>query len=52
MKEEKLIKNQECASCKKMFECKGKPRETKACVNYEKRKVKGEEDEGQRFDRS
>lgn len=36
---EELIKNQECVSCKKMFECKGKPRGTRACVWYEERKT-------------
>lgn len=44
MKDEKLIKNQECIGCKKIFECPGKLRSTKACVNYEERpKDKNEE---------
>lgn len=34
-----LIKNQECVSCKKMFECKGKPRGIDRCLNYEERKT-------------
>lgn len=38
----KLIKNQECVSCKKMFECKGKPRSVERCINYEERKNNGE----------
>lgn len=32
-----LIKNQECVTCKKMYSCKGKPRNTTQCVNYEDR---------------
>lgn len=32
-----LIKNQECVGCKKMFDCKGKPRNVTACVNFEER---------------
>lgn len=32
-----LIKDKECASCKHIFDCKGKPRET-SCINYEERK--------------
>ena len=36
-KEEKLIKNQECVSCKNLFNCKGKPREIEACLNYSER---------------
>lgn len=36
-KEEKLIKNQECVSCKNLFNCKGKPRGIEACLNYSER---------------
>lgn len=35
--EEKLIKNQECATCKIWLECKGKPRHVEKCVNYVER---------------
>lgn len=35
-----LIKNMECVSCRKMFDCKGKPRDIDRCVNYEQRKDK------------
>lgn len=38
-KSQELIKNQECVSCKKMFECKGKPRGIDRCLNYEERKT-------------
>lgn len=38
-KGEELIKNQECATCQKMYECKGKPRSTKQCLNYISRKI-------------
>lgn len=37
-KEEKLIKNQECVSCKNLFTCKGKPRGIDKCLNYMERK--------------
>lgn len=33
---DKLIKDKECAMCKKWLECKGKPRGT-LCINYEER---------------
>lgn len=32
-----LIKDKECVSCTKFFDCKGKPRGTN-CINYEERK--------------
>lgn len=32
--EDKLIKNMECATCKKWLECSGKPRSVEKCVNY------------------
>ena len=35
---EELIKNQECVSCKNLFNCKGKPRGITACLNYAERK--------------
>lgn len=28
------IKNQECVSCKKLFECKGKPRANNGCCLF------------------
>ena len=30
-----LIKNQECATCKRMFDCDGKPKGTNGCIGYE-----------------
>lgn len=39
-KEEKLIKNQECATCKNMYTCKGKPKNTQHCVNFSEREIK------------
>lgn len=33
----KGIKDHECASCKKIFECAGKPERNMSCVNYEER---------------
>lgn len=38
--EVKLVHDKECASCKKLFDCKGKPKEVKACVGFEERKEK------------
>lgn len=38
--EEKLIKDKECASCKNMFDCKGKLRGI-SCINYQERKKNG-----------
>ena len=35
-----LIKNKECATCKEMFTCKGKPRGVERCLNYNERKTK------------
>lgn len=35
---EKLIRDIECATCKKMYECKGKPIGVKNCINYVERK--------------
>ena len=37
-KDEKLIKNQECVSCRNLFNCKGKPRGIEACLNYSERR--------------
>ena len=34
-KEEKLIKTRECAECKHLFECPGKPPSVKRCINLE-----------------
>lgn len=39
-KGKELVYDRECASCKKMFECKGK-RKNISCVNYEERKRNG-----------
>ena len=39
--EAKLIKNKECISCDKFFDCKGKPRKVERCVNYVERKKDG-----------
>lgn len=30
-----LIKNQECATCKRMFDCDGKLKGTTNCIGYE-----------------
>ena len=32
---EKLIKDRECADCKKVFDCIGKPESVKLCVKKE-----------------
>lgn len=40
MSEVKLTFDRECATCKRMFDCKGKPKNT-ICVNYEERKKDG-----------
>ena len=39
-KEEPLIKDRECVSCTKLFDCKGKRRGIQ-CLNYEERKRDG-----------
>ena len=33
-----LIKDKECIHCNKFFDCMGKPKGTRDCVNYEERK--------------
>lgn len=38
----KLIKNQECVTCKNLFACKGKPRGIGKCLNYMERKTQYE----------
>ena len=35
---EELKKDKECLHCEKFFDCKGKPREIKECLNFEERK--------------
>lgn len=37
-KEKKLIKTRECVHCEHLFSCKGRSREVKQCVHFEKRK--------------
>lgn len=37
---EKLLKDRECIHCAKFFECEGKPKEVKYCINYAERKNK------------
>lgn len=39
-KKVEVIKDRECVSCTKLFDCKGKPRGV-TCVNYEERKRDG-----------
>jgi hypothetical protein len=34
---EKLLKDKECVKCEKFFDCKGKPKEVKQCLNYVER---------------
>lgn len=42
MAEEKpLKKDQECAECRKLFDCKGKPEHVKRCLNFERVKENG-----------
>lgn len=42
MTEEKpLKKDRECADCKKLFDCKGKPAGVKRCLNFEEVKENG-----------
>lgn len=41
--EVKLVKNRDCIHCEKIFDCKGKPREVKLCVNFVERKKDGRE---------
>jgi hypothetical protein len=38
MCEERPVRGRECIRCKKMFECKGKPKSSTLCVNFEERK--------------
>lgn len=33
--------DRECAKCKHLFECQGKPKEVKNCINFEERNDKG-----------
>lgn len=33
-----IVKTMECVKCEKLFECKGRPREITACVNFIPRK--------------
>ena len=35
-REEKLKKDRECAECRKLFDCKGKPGHVKQCLNFER----------------
>ena len=41
---EKLIKDKECLHCEKFFDCKGKPKEIKECLQFEERKREKEGD--------
>lgn len=34
--------DRECAKCKHLFECQGKPKEVKKFINFEERNGKGE----------
>ena len=38
MTEEKPRKDRECIHCSKFFECDGKPKEVKSCINFSERK--------------
>jgi hypothetical protein len=35
---EKLLKDKECLHCEKFFDCKGKPKDVKECLNFKERK--------------
>lgn len=35
-----LVKDRECLHCEKFFDCNGKPRDIKQCVNFTERKKK------------
>lgn len=35
---EELKKDKECLHCEKFFDCNGKPKEVKGCLNFEERK--------------
>lgn len=35
---EELKKDKECLHCEKFFDCKGKPKEIKECLNFKERK--------------
>jgi hypothetical protein len=35
---EKELKDKECIKCEKFFDCKGKPKGVKQCLNFEERK--------------
>lgn len=39
-KEIRLIHDNECLSCEKLFDCSGKPVDIKSCLSYESRKAK------------
>ena len=41
-KETKLVKDRECIKCERLFDCKGKPENTK-CVSFMERKENGNE---------
>lgn len=36
--EKELKKNRECIQCEKFFECEGKPKDVKRCINFKERK--------------
>lgn len=38
---EPLKKDRECAECKKLFDCKGKPVNVKQCLHFERVKMDG-----------
>ena len=38
MEVEKMVKDRECLKCEKFFDCKGKPKEIKQCLNFAERK--------------
>ena len=35
---DELKKDRECIHCEKFFECEGKPKEVKQCINFTERK--------------
>lgn len=35
---EKLIKDRECLHCEKFFDCNGKPKDIKECLQFKERK--------------
>lgn len=38
---EDLKKDRECLHCGKFFECEGKPKDVKECLQFEERKKEG-----------